>query len=105
MEHTAPETLGGPERVVVGRLLRVGTLAALLSAGANGIVLVVASSLLGAVVIPPDETVTLGRVLGASVSALLVRLAYSPSSAASPGARCASSGAPRPLVCSFRSSP
>jgi hypothetical protein len=42
-------------------------LAALLSAGANGIVLAVASSLLGAVVIPPDETVTLGQVVGASV--------------------------------------
>ena len=66
MERTTPKTLR-PERVLVGRLLRVGTLAALLSAGANAIVLAVASSLLGTVVIPPDETVTLGQVAGASV--------------------------------------
>ena len=52
---------------LVGRLLRVGTLAALLSAGVNGIVLAVASSLLGAVVNPHDETVALGQVVGASV--------------------------------------
>jgi hypothetical protein len=35
MERTAPKTLG-LERVLVGRLWRVGTLAALLSAGATG---------------------------------------------------------------------
>ena len=66
MERTAPKALR-MDRVFVGRLLRVGTLSALLSAGANAIVLAVASSLLGAVVIPPGETVTLGQVVGASV--------------------------------------
>ena len=66
MEHTAPETLGS-ERVFVGRLLRVGALAALLSAGANAIVLAMATSFLGVVFIPPDEAVTLGQVVGASV--------------------------------------
>ncbi len=59
MEHTAPETLG-PERVLVGRLLRVGALAAPLSASANAVVLTSASSLLGAVVIAPGEAVTPG---------------------------------------------
>ena len=67
MERTAPETLGS-ERVPVGRLLRVGALAALLAANANALVLAIASSLMGAVVIPPDETVTLGQVLVASVA-------------------------------------
>jgi Family of unknown function (DUF6069) len=66
MERTATKTLR-LDRVPVVRLLRVGTLSALLSAGANAIVLAVASSLLGAVVIPPGETVTLGQVVGASV--------------------------------------
>ncbi len=66
MGGTAPKSLGW-EPDLVGRLLRVGTLAALLSAGVNGIVLAVASSLLGAVVNPHDETVALGQVVGASV--------------------------------------
>src|SRR5215203_4255645 len=66
MERTAPKTLR-LERVLVGRLLRVGSLAALLSAGAKAIEHAVASSLLGVVVIPPDETVTLDQVVGASV--------------------------------------
>ena len=66
MERTAPKSLGW-EPDLVGRLLRVGTLAALLSAGVNGIVLAVASSLLGAVVNPHDETVALAQVVGASV--------------------------------------
>jgi len=66
MERTAPTTLR-LERVLVGRLARVGTLAALLSASANAVVLAIASSFLGAVVIPPDVTVTLGQVVVASV--------------------------------------
>jgi hypothetical protein len=60
MELTAPKTLR-LKRVLASRLLRVGTLAALLSASANAIVLAIASSFLGAVVIPRDETVTSGR--------------------------------------------
>ena len=70
MERTAPKTLR-LERVFVSRLLRVGTLAALLSASMNAIVLAIASSFLGAVVIPPDETVTLGQVVVASVAGSL----------------------------------
>jgi hypothetical protein len=54
--------------VPAGRLLRVGVLAAVLSASANALVLAIASSLLGAVVIPPDGTVTFGQVVGASVA-------------------------------------
>src|SRR5918994_169921 len=60
-----PATLG---RVPAGRLLRVGALAAVLSASANALVLAIASSLLGAVVIPPDWTITFGQVVGASVA-------------------------------------
>jgi hypothetical protein len=55
-------------RVPAGRLLRVGVLAAVLSAGANALVLAIASSYLGAVVIPPDRVVTFGQVVGASVA-------------------------------------
>src|SRR3712207_6043051 len=55
-------------RVFAWRLFRVGVLAAVLSASANAVVLVIASSLLGAVVIPPDGTVTFGQVVGASVA-------------------------------------
>ena len=55
-------------RVPAGRLLRVGVLAAVLSAGANALVLAIATSLLGAVVIPPDGVVTFGQVVGASVA-------------------------------------
>jgi Family of unknown function (DUF6069) len=55
-------------RVFAWRLFRVGVLAAVLSASANALVLVIASSLLGAVVIPPDGTVTFGQVVGASVA-------------------------------------
>jgi hypothetical protein len=54
-------------RVPAGRLLRVGVLAAVLSASANTLVLAIASSLFGAVVIPPDGVVTFGQVVGASV--------------------------------------
>jgi hypothetical protein len=54
-------------RVPAGRLLRVGVLAAVLSASANTLVLGIASSLFGAVVIPPDGVVTFGQVVGASV--------------------------------------
>jgi len=48
--------------------LRVGAQAALLSAGVNAVVLTIASSLSGAVVIAPHETVTLVQVAGASVA-------------------------------------
>lgn len=67
MDRTAPTTLRSG-RVLVGRLIRVGALAALLSASANAILLASAASLSDAVVIPPDETVTLGQVAGASVA-------------------------------------
>ena len=53
-------------RVTAGRLLRRGLLAAVLVAVANTLVLVIASSLFGAVVVPPDETLTLGPVVAAS---------------------------------------
>jgi hypothetical protein len=49
-----------------GRLLRRGLLAAVLAAVANALVLVIASSLFGAVVVPPGETLTLGPVIAAS---------------------------------------
>jgi hypothetical protein len=71
MQRTARKTLGS-ERALVGRLLRVGALAAFLSASANALVLAGASSLFGAVVIPPDETVTLGQVVAASVVGSIV---------------------------------
>lgn len=67
MERTAPKTLG-LERIPAGRLLRVGALAALLSAGVNALVLAGSSSLFGTVVIPPDEAVTTGQVVGASAA-------------------------------------
>ena len=54
-------------RVPVRRLMRVGALAAILSAGANALVFVISSSLFGDIVIPPDRMVTLGQVVGASV--------------------------------------
>ena len=53
-------------RSSAGRLLRRGLLAAVLAAVANAIVLVIASSLIGAVVVPPGEALTLGPVVAAS---------------------------------------
>ena len=53
-------------RAPAGRLLRRGLLAAVLAAVANALVLVIASSLFGAVVVPPDEVLTLGPVVAAS---------------------------------------
>ncbi len=67
MEHTAAEAVTW-ERIPAGRLLRVGVLAAGFSAIANALVLAVASSLFGPVVIPPDEAVTSGQVMAASVA-------------------------------------
>jgi Family of unknown function (DUF6069) len=67
MEHSAPKSVTS-EPVLVGHLLRVGALAAVLSASANALVLAIASSLFGAIVIPPDGTVTPGQVVGASVA-------------------------------------
>ncbi len=67
MEHTALRTVTS-ERVPAVRLLRVGALSAALSGSVNALVLVIASSLFGPVVIPPDEAVTLGQVVGASVA-------------------------------------
>ena len=55
-------------RVPAGLLLRVGVLAAVLSASANALVLAISSSLIGVVVIPPDGVVTFGQVVGASVA-------------------------------------
>ena len=54
MEHTASKTRT-VERVAAGRLLGVGVLAAVFSAIANALVLAVASSLFGPVVIPPTR--------------------------------------------------
>ncbi len=54
------------ERSSAGRLLRRGLLAAVLAAVANALVLVIASSLFGTVVVPPDEVLTLGPVVAAS---------------------------------------
>ena len=56
------------ERVPAGRLFRVGVLAAVFSAIANVLVLAVASSLFGPIVIPPNEAVTFGQVMAASVT-------------------------------------
>ena len=49
-----------------GRALRGGVLAAVLAAVVNALVLVIWSSLFGAVVVPPDEVLTLGPVVAAS---------------------------------------
>jgi Family of unknown function (DUF6069) len=67
MEHTGTRavTLG---RIPAGRLLRVVVLAAGFSAIANALVLALASSLFGPVVIPPDGVVTSGQVMAASVA-------------------------------------
>jgi uncharacterized protein DUF6069 len=67
MEHTVSKIMTA-ERVPAGRLLGVGVLAAVFSAVASAVVLAVASSLFGPVVIPPDEAVTFGQVMAASVA-------------------------------------
>jgi hypothetical protein len=67
MEHTASRTMTA-ERIPAGRLIRVGALAAVFSAIANALVLALASSLFGPVVIPPDETVGFGQVVAASAA-------------------------------------
>jgi len=67
MEQTVSRNMTA-ERVPAGRLLRVGVLAAGISATANVLVLAVASSLFGPVVIPPEEAVTFGQVIAASVA-------------------------------------
>jgi nitrate/nitrite transporter NarK len=67
MEHTASRTMTA-ERIPAGRLLRVGVLAAVFSAIANALVLALASSLFGPVVISPNEAVTFGQVTAASVA-------------------------------------
>ncbi len=54
------------ERSSAGLLFRRGLLAAVLAAVASALVLVVWSSLFGAVVVPPDEVLTLGPVVAAS---------------------------------------
>jgi hypothetical protein len=64
MEHTAAKAVTW-ELIPAGRLLRAGVLAAGISAIANALVLAVASSLFGPVVIPPDEAVTSGQVMAA----------------------------------------
>jgi uncharacterized protein DUF6069 len=67
MEHTVSK-VATAERVPAGRLLRVGVLAAVFSASANALVLAMASSVFGTVLIPPDEAVTFGQVMAASVA-------------------------------------
>ena len=67
MESVAPNPVA-PGRIPAGRLLGVGVLAAALSASANALVLAIASSLLGTVVIPPYGTLTFGQVVGVSVA-------------------------------------
>ena len=67
MEHSALKSVSSGF-VPVRRLLRVGALAAVLSASANSLVLATASSLFGAIVISPHGMVTLGQVVGASVA-------------------------------------
>ena len=52
-------------RSPAGRLLLRGIVAAVLAAVAGALVLVVWSSLFGAVVVPPDEVLTLGPVVAA----------------------------------------
>jgi hypothetical protein len=66
MEHATPNTVISG-RDLAGRLLRVGALIAAMSASVNALVLAISSSLFGPVVIPPEETITLGQVVGASV--------------------------------------
>lgn len=53
---------GGP----AGRLLRRGLLAAVLATVTNALLLMIASSLFGAVVVPPGEALSLGPVVVAS---------------------------------------
>ncbi len=67
MEHTVSDTMTAGH-IPAGRLLRVGMLAAVISALANALVLAVASSLFGQVVIPPDEAVTFGQVMATSMA-------------------------------------
>ena len=67
MGSVAPNVVASG-RVPAGRLLRVGMLAAVLSASANALVLVIATSFFGAVVIPQDGVLTFGQVVGASVA-------------------------------------
>jgi hypothetical protein len=70
MEHAASRTMTAG-RISAGRLLQVGVLAAVVSAIANALVLALSSSLFGPVIIPPDETVTIGHVTGASAAGAL----------------------------------
>jgi hypothetical protein len=70
MEHAASRTMTA-ERILPGRLLRVGVLAAVFSAIANALVLALSSSLFGPVSIPPDETVTFSQVMGTSAAGAL----------------------------------
>lgn len=67
MGHSASKTMTS-DPVPVGRLLRVGALAAVFSAIANALVFAIATFFFGAIVIPPVGTVTLGQVVGASVA-------------------------------------
>jgi Family of unknown function (DUF6069) len=67
MRSMAPNPVASG-RVPAGRLLRVGVLAAVLSASANVLVLAIASSHFGGVVIPLDGVASFGQVVGASVA-------------------------------------
>jgi hypothetical protein len=67
MGHSASKTMTS-DPVPVGRLLRVGALAAVFSAIANALMFAIATFFFGAIVIPPVGTVTLCQVVGASVA-------------------------------------
>jgi hypothetical protein len=65
MERVEPNTVAS-KHLSAGRLLRAGLLAAVFSAVANALVLVMASALFGTIVVPPDEPLTFGQVVVAS---------------------------------------
>ena len=67
METTTTSEAELSEKGFTGRVLRAGGLAAVLSAVANALVLMVASALFGSIVVPPGEPLTLGPVVVASV--------------------------------------
>lgn len=67
MELAAPNPVA-VDRVAVGRLLLVGMVSAIVSAIANALVFVAATSSFGGIVTTTDEPVTFGQVVVASVA-------------------------------------
>jgi hypothetical protein len=67
MEQTAPESIA-VERVSAKLLLLAGVLSAMFSAIANALVFAAASFFFGGIVSTPNEPVTFGQVVGASVA-------------------------------------